>query len=549
MIIQEIPNQFQPDYNSDYPCYSGGKNMEEILYNYFLINKNNIESEYIYLPVFWTSYYILRNYANDIDDLYIWLDTLDKTKKYFTIVQYDSGIFVKNYDLNILVFSAGGGGLNINNNDVYRVIDFHGLSRHIFFGNKGDVDIPLMCLPQIESIPDNNKKDIFCSFMGRFDTHKCRIDMQLVLNNNDNIQFLHSIGYNEYKELLNRSIFTLAPRGCGYTSFRLCEAIMTNSIPIYIWDDKKILPFSDIIDWDTFSIVINSSELDKLPTILEKTDIQEKQANLQKVKHLFTFDATFHYIKNKIGKDRKISIAIPYYNNSSFMNDTLEPLINDDRIMEIIISDDKSNDIQILEEMIQRLNCNKIKLFKNEYNLGCYHNKINSISKCSCDWAILLDSDNIYDTKCIDAIFEIPYWDINTIYCPSWAITFPGDISPMLDYRNKYNIIDKKTYLDKFLNNNFQCLINNCNYFLPVHRYYDCMKDIQYSYDRKYIDSLDSAVLFTDWLANKNIFKVIESLHYKHRVHPNSNYVVSNSREYENQTKHMLISKIMNTTG
>ena len=35
--------------------------------------------------------------------------------------------------------------------------------------------------------------------------------------------------------------------------------------------------------------------------------------------------------------ERKISVAIPYYNNSKFMRKTLETLINDDRINEIII--------------------------------------------------------------------------------------------------------------------------------------------------------------------------------------------------------------------
>ncbi len=112
MIILDIPKEFQPNYVSTYPEYSSGKNMEEVFFNFFLKNKNEFEmnnSEYIYLPVFWTSYYVVNNYAKNIDSLYLWIDKLDKTKKYFTIVQYASGIFVKNFDLNLLVFSAGGG--------------------------------------------------------------------------------------------------------------------------------------------------------------------------------------------------------------------------------------------------------------------------------------------------------------------------------------------------------------------------------------------------------------------------------------------------------
>ena len=58
MIILDVPSKFKPEYKSDYPSYTSGKNMEEICYEYFLLNKDNINTEYIYLPVFWTSYYV-----------------------------------------------------------------------------------------------------------------------------------------------------------------------------------------------------------------------------------------------------------------------------------------------------------------------------------------------------------------------------------------------------------------------------------------------------------------------------------------------------------
>ena len=64
--------------------------------------------------------------------------------------------------------------------------------------------------------------------------------------------------------------------------------------------------------------------------------------------------------------ERKISVAIPYYNNSKFMNKTLETLLVDKRINEIIITDDMSKDILTLKELINNLNTSKIKLFVNE---------------------------------------------------------------------------------------------------------------------------------------------------------------------------------------
>lgn len=299
MLIENIPKIFQPEYKSNYPAYSSGKNMEEIFHHMLVKNKNNIVTDYIYLPVFWTSYYVLNNYGNNIQPIYDWLKTLDRTKKYFTIVQYASGIFVENFDmnLNIMVFSAGGGGINIKGEQSEKQMSYNGLVRHIFYGNKADFDIPLMCLPLFPSV--SCEKNIFCSFMGRFDTHYCRIKMFNVLKDNLKYKMFKSVDFETYKKTLNQSIFTLAPRGYGYTSFRIYEAIAANSIPIYIWHDKKILPFEDEIDWGAFCIIINHDDIEKLPEILENCDIKQMQNELQKVKTKFTFEKTVdHIVKN-----------------------------------------------------------------------------------------------------------------------------------------------------------------------------------------------------------------------------------------------------------
>jgi glycosyltransferase involved in cell wall biosynthesis len=245
--------------------------------------------------------------------------------------------------------------------------------------------------------------------------------------------------------------------------------------------------------------------------------------------------------------NRQISVVIPHYNNTLFIKDTLAPLIDDNRINEIIICDDKSNDFDLLKEIVVSIENNnsqkKIKLYQNDTNLGCYHNKLKSISYCSNDWAILLDSDNIYDTKCLDILFNIKNWETDTIYAPMWAKTFPGDIAPNLNYSKYKNIIiDKNIYLHEFNDNHFQCLINTCNYFLPVKPYIGCMS--LYNYNRTFIDSLDSAVLFTDWLYHKNKIYVVDDLIYKHRLHSNSNYMISSARRYEGQVKHQLFEKI-----
>ena len=108
--------------------------------------------------------------------------------------------------------------------------------------------------------------------------------------------FYNSVDYENYKNIISRSIFTLAPRGFGYTSFRLFEAILGGSIPIYIWDSKIILPYSDELDWNEFCIIINSNDVGNLPNILKNVDIPKMQNKLETVKHFFTFDKITEYI-------------------------------------------------------------------------------------------------------------------------------------------------------------------------------------------------------------------------------------------------------------
>ena len=147
--------------------------------------------------------------------------------------------------MTIIIIDASG-GINFINDKIIKSIKFNQFVREIYIGNKAKYDIPLICLPTFPKL--DIKKDIYCSFMGRFDTHNCRMKMLKILSKDNKFKFWKSVDFKSYKQILNRSIFTLAPRGYGFTSFRLYEAIHANSIPIYIWEDKSVIPFSDILN-------------------------------------------------------------------------------------------------------------------------------------------------------------------------------------------------------------------------------------------------------------------------------------------------------------
>ena len=243
-----------------------------------------------------------------------------------------------------------------------------------------------------------------------------------------------------------------------------------------------------------------------------------------------------------LSDERKISIAIPHYNNSQYIMDAIGICVRDKRVSEIIICDDASTQLEInkLEIVIKMFVCDKIRLYKNEKNIGCYHNKLRVISKCTNAWAILFDADNIIQRDYIDTLYELPVWNENVIYHPCWAKTFPvepGKPTENMDFRvyeNQY--INSQVFLDEFKKQQtakFQCLINNCNYFVPVANFQQCMQ--KYEFNREKMDVVDSAALFTYWLCSGNQVLVVKNLSYRHRIHKDSNCVVSPSQKYRDE--------------
>ena len=195
-----------------YPPYHTGKYLEQYFIDFYFKNKKEFDDTgYQFLPICWTDIYLYRN--NLIPELQKLLNSLDKTKKYFTVSQHDDAP-KENLPPNTIKFSAGGNQPNC-------------------------VPIPLIC----SSIPNvkETQKDIFCSFVGSA-THPIRMEMlrQLVNKQEYVLKPKHWSPSIEDKrkdlflDVTARSTFSLCPRGYGATSFRLYEAMQLGAIPVYI---------------------------------------------------------------------------------------------------------------------------------------------------------------------------------------------------------------------------------------------------------------------------------------------------------------------------
>jgi hypothetical protein len=100
---------------------------------------------------------------------------------------------------------------------------------------------------------------------------------------------------------MKKSIFSLCPRGACNTSFRLYEAIHLETIPIYIYSDSPILPFSKIVPWNLLVVLVEQSEISKINDIVNKMstrEIEERLLMLKFYKKIFTYEFICSFILN-----------------------------------------------------------------------------------------------------------------------------------------------------------------------------------------------------------------------------------------------------------
>jgi glycosyltransferase involved in cell wall biosynthesis len=246
-----------------------------------------------------------------------------------------------------------------------------------------------------------------------------------------------------------------------------------------------------------------------------------------------------------------ISLAIPFYNNSKYIKDALGLVVTKDpRINEIIILDDCSNEneyIKMVEIAFTRPNRDKIKIFRNKKNLKLPLNKIEVLKYCNNKWVYLLDADNYLCVNTIDTLYKLPEWNEDTIYAPWISITFPN-YSKELDYRLlKNQVIDRNYVRNKFNDVKIKTFMNNCNYFLCKDRYLDCMNKNKHNivnlinnFGVNLLMPFDSVTLLVLWLKENNKIKVVEYLEYKHRIHDESTFKISDKRFERNIYNYLL---------
>jgi len=281
MRILELSPIFRPKTSHVYPPFKKGRYLEEFMYDYF--KSHAIETDYIYLPIFWTN---LQNHPGFKEKKRAYQTVLDQaitdpTATYFTIVQHDDGCQLL-LPPNTVVFGAC----------------------------TGNVPLPLIYEDtsyRLQGYP-RAKKDLLASFVGTYTTHPIRTKMYQALQGRPGIECRVKQTWEKevadqdaavFLELTSRSKFCLAPRGYGRSSFRFFEAMLLGAVPVYVWDDKEWLPYQDKIDYSTFAVSIHERDLPRLYEILSSISEEAYERMVEegkKISYCFSLQGMGDYI-------------------------------------------------------------------------------------------------------------------------------------------------------------------------------------------------------------------------------------------------------------
>ena len=270
-------NKFQPHINPIYP-----PNNTLIFEEWVTENYKGCNTDRELLPVHFTSYWVNNDYGNNQQarkELNDFLGTLDKSKKYWCVIQYDDGSMIdwRLFGLDVLEFNMS---------------------------KTNGIMIPLICMPHPYKFKGGKKW--LASFVGSR-THPIRNELEK-LKNRDGYFISYEYGDIEtYCRIMHESIFTLCPRGYGLSSFRLTESLQYGSIPVYISDDF-VHPFG--VRFDDYGVALNSRHIEFLAEELEKIEPEEivrKQDNIQKYyDEYYTYEGCFKNIINELETEYRI---------------------------------------------------------------------------------------------------------------------------------------------------------------------------------------------------------------------------------------------------
>lgn len=218
----------------------------------------------------------------------------------------------------------------------------------------------------------------------------------------------------------------------------------------------------------------------------------------------------------------KISVCYTTFKRTDLLFESVKPFLNDDRVSEIVISDDCSPMHIYAELQGFFTGMEKVKLYRNEKNKDCYFNKYAAAERATNEYVLILDSDNVFDSSFLDTIYA-QHWAPERILQPSFAM-------PHFDFRKFNSLLANKKNVSMYANDTtFTTMLNAFNLFVNRERYLQVFDGT--------VDPVTSDSIYFNykWLEAGNSIYVVPGLQYFHRVNDHigqeqSHYSKNNNR-------------------
>lgn len=243
-----------------YPPFLNGRYMEPYFYDFWASLSQadpSFVQKYLYVDVFWHNVFHAYGVPAAVAALAPLIQQLCHTAKEkhltpFTVCQWDDGTCLSAAKPdNLVVFSLG------QSVDVPLPLIVEDTTEH------------LLNLPRLPY----EQRHVLCSFVGTI-THPLRARMVDALQGQQGFEFHTNQAWSsdvpsdlvqQFVSTTQHSLFALAPRGYGPSSFRFWEICQMNVVPVYVHDGDNALPFRDILDYSKFAVVTHIDEIHQLP--------------------------------------------------------------------------------------------------------------------------------------------------------------------------------------------------------------------------------------------------------------------------------------------
>jgi len=213
----------------------------------------------------------------------------------------------------------------------------------------------------------------------------------------------------------------------------------------------------------------------------------------------------------------RFSVGIPHFNRGAQIFRPLFNLLCHPAVEEIVIVDDGSepSEFAALQRTVAAIDpTGRIKIHRREQNLGALRTKLECVERASCDWVLVLDSDNTAFTGYLDTLASQRELKPDTFYCASWAFPlFPFHElgGQAIDFETAAELTSTKVLRRVFIINDGNYLVHRDSYVRSVTAIGKVASDVA-----------DVMLVNYHWLSQGGFLQILPATSYYHRVHKGS---------------------------